>query len=263
MDSAGLLAAYDSQLRGETEAVGAVSVTRQGPLLLAVFPGGSGFITGRDFGGLDAEAIGFLVGQALAYFQADAAVAEVEWKTRAHDHAPGLTEALLAHGFRPDEPESIMLGEARSLAADVPLPDGVTLRRVSAETDVRAMTAMQDEVFGRPVSGAGAGALLARLAHDDGLELWVAEAGGRMVSAGRLDPVPGTDFAGIWGGSTLPQWRGRGIYRALTAQRARSALRRGKTCINSDSTECSRPILERSGFVRVSATTPYLWRRPG
>jgi predicted N-acetyltransferase YhbS len=259
MDSAGLLAAYDSQLRGETEAVGAVSVTRQGPLLLAVFPGGIGFVTGRDLGG-PAEP---LVRAALAYFRADAAVTEVEWKTRAHDHAPGLTEALLAHGFRPDEPESIMLGEAGSLAADVPLPDGVTLRRVSAQADVRAMTAMQDEAFGRPVSGAAAGALLDRLAHDDGLELWVAEAGGRIVSAGRLDPVPGTDFAGIWGGSTLPQWRGRGIYRALTAQRARSALRLGKTYITSDSTEYSRPILERSGFVKVSATTPYLWRRAG
>jgi hypothetical protein len=37
----------------------------------------------------------------------------------------------------------------------------------------------------------------------------------------------------------------------------------GKTYINSDSTEYSRPILERSGFVKVSTTTPYNWRRPG
>ena len=81
------------------------------------------------------------------------------------------------------------------------------------------------------------------------------------MSAGRLEPVPGTEFAGIWGGSTLPEWRGRGIYRALTAARASSALRMGKTLINSDSTEYSRPILERYGFVTVSTTTPYLWRR--
>jgi predicted GNAT family acetyltransferase len=73
--------------------------------------------------------------------------------------------------------------------------------------------------------------------------------------------VPGTRFAGIWGGSTRPEWRGRGIYRALTAERARSALRTGTRYINSDSTEFSRPILERSGFVKVSTTTPYVWRR--
>jgi predicted GNAT family acetyltransferase len=76
-----------------------------------------------------------------------------------------------------------------------------------------------------------------------------------------LEPVPGTEFAGIWGGATLPEWRGRGIYRALTAARARSALRLGRTLIHSDSTEASRPILERSGMVKVSTTTPYRWER--
>jgi len=137
----------------------------------------------------------------------------------------------------------------------------VTVRRITEEADVRAMSAMQDEVFGDPVSGEMANDLLRRLSLDDGMELWVAEAKGRIVSAGRLEPVRGTDFAGIWGGATVKEWRGRGIYRALTAARARSALRVGKTLINSDSTEFSRPILERSGLAKVSTTTPYRWRR--
>ncbi|MEU7971300.1 GNAT family N-acetyltransferase [Micromonospora sp. NPDC049089] len=106
-----------------------------------------------------------------------------------------------------------------------------------------------------------ADALLRRLARNDGMELWVAGAGGRIVSAGRLEPVHGTDFAGIWGGATREEWRGRGIYRALTAARARSALDMGKTLMNSDSTEYSCPILERSGLVKVSTTTPYNWQR--
>jgi hypothetical protein len=37
----------------------------------------------------------------------------------------------------------------------------------------------------------------------------------------------------------------------------------GATLVHSDSTEYSRPILERSGFVAVSTTTPYIWRRQG
>jgi len=106
-----------------------------------------------------------------------------------------------------------------------------------------------------------ADAVLRRLSLEDGMELWVVEVGDRMVSAGRLEPVRGTDFAGIWGGVTRAEWRGRGIYRALTAARARSALRMGATLIHSDSTEFSRPILERSGLVAVSTTTPYFWRR--
>lgn len=262
-DRAWLLAAYDEQLRADAETPGAMSVTTLGPLRLVSFAGGRGFVTYRELGGADADAVRRLVTAALAHYQADPEIDRVEWKTRGHDYAPGLHEALLENGFVPDEPESIMIGEARRLAVDVRLPEGVTLRRVSEEADVRAMSAMTAEVFGDPFHEgvAVADALLRRLSFDDGMELWVAEAAGQIVSAGRLEPVRGTEFAGIWGGATRREWRGRGIYRALTAARARSALRMGKTLINSDSTEYSRPILERAGLVKVSTTTPYHWHR--
>lgn len=260
-DPAGLLAAYDQQLRTDAETLGAVSTTRHGPLHLETFLGGRGFVTYQNLAGADADAIRRLVSEALTYYRADPDIVRVEWKTRGHDHAPGLHQALLRNGFIPDEPESIMIGEARLLAIDVALPEQVTLRMVTAEADVRAMSAMQAEVFGQSVSAEGANAVLRRLSLDDGMQLWVAEVAGRIVSAGRLEPVVGTEFAGIWGGATRPEWRGRGIYRSLTAARARSALAMGKSLINSDSTDSSRPILERSGLIKVSTTTPYHWRR--
>ena len=257
------LAAYDEQLRTDAETLGATTVRVLGPLRLATFADGRGFVTYQSLGEADAERIRRLVEETLAHYQAKPATTQVEWKTRAHDHASGLHESLLGHGFVAEEPESIMIGAAQRLAVDVPVPDGVTLRQVMKESDVRAMTAMSAQVFGDSDTEAAAmaDALLRRLSLDDGMELWVAEADGRVISAGRLEPVPGTDFAGIWGGSTLTAWRGRGIYRALTSARARSALRLGKTLIHSDSTEYSRPILERYGFLKVSTTTPYVWRR--
>jgi hypothetical protein len=260
-DSLTLLKAYDEQLRTDAETPSAIRVDRHGPLRLVTFDGGRGFVTYRDLGGADAEEIRRMVPAALGYFRRNPEIGEVEWKTRGHDHAPGLDVALIDNGFVPDEPESIMIGAASDLSAAVPLPEGVTLRRVTDEADVRAMSRMQAEVFGDPVSDVAGDELLPRLAQADGMELWVAEVEGQIVSAGRLDPVPGTDFAGIWGGATRQPWRGRGIYRALTAARARSALRLGKILINSDSTEYSRPILERSGLIRVSTTTPYTWHR--
>lgn len=260
-DPARLLEAYDEQLRDDAETPGAASVARLGPLRLATYEGGRGFITYRDLGGAAAARTSQLVTGALAHFETDAQIRRVEWKTRGHDDAPGLHDELIAHGFVPGETESIMIGEARALAVDVPLPDGVTLRSVKLEPDVRAMSALADEVFGETPSEQGAQALLRRLSLDDGMELWVAEEAGRMISGGRLEPVPATAFAGIWGGVTRPEWRGRGIYRALTACRARSALRSGARLIHSDSTDYSRPILERAGFVAVSTTTPYTWKR--
>ncbi|MDI2033597.1 GNAT family N-acetyltransferase [Paenarthrobacter nitroguajacolicus] len=254
-----LLAAYDQQLRTDAETTDALTVTNNGPLRLATYLGGRGFITYRDLGGADKEGIRRLVAEAVDYYKDRPEITRVEWKTRGHDDAPGLHEALVANGFTAEAPESIMIGEAKPLSVDVPLPDGVTLRRVVGKPDVRAMTAMQDEVFGDPVSDEMADGLLHRLSLEDGMELWVAEADGRVISAGRLEPVAGTDFAGIWGGATRPEWRGRGIYRALTARRAQAALANGKTFIQSDSTEYSRPILERSGLIKVSTTTPYRW----
>jgi hypothetical protein len=256
-----LLAAYDEQLRTDAETPTALAVARLGPLRLVTFAAGRGFVTYRDLAGADAESIQSLVRDAVAHYRRDPGINRVEWKTRGHDHAPGLHDALLNHGFTPDEPESIMIGEAHALAVDVPVSAGVQLRRVTSEADVRAMCAMQAAVFEDPSSDDVADATLRRLTLDDGMELWVAESQGQIISAGRLEPVRGTQFAGIWGGATAPEWRGRGIYRALTAARARSALRRRKTLIHSDSTEYSRPILERSGLIRISTTTPYRWRR--
>jgi ribosomal protein S18 acetylase RimI-like enzyme len=255
------LEAYDRQLRTDAETPSAIAVRWLGPLRLVTFPAGRGFVTYRDLGGADAAMIAGWVGEALAHYRADAAITRVEWKSRGHDRAPGLHDALVGSGFVPGEAESIMIGEARRLAVDVALPDEIGLRQVTSEPDVRAMCAMQAEVFGDRDAEDAANAVLRRLATGDVMQLWVAEAAGQMVSAGRLEPVAGTEFAGIWGGATRPQWRGRGIYRALTAARARSALALGKRLMHSDSTEFSRPILERAGLVKVSTTTPYMWRR--
>jgi ribosomal protein S18 acetylase RimI-like enzyme len=255
------LEAYDQQLRTDAETPSAIAVERLGPLRLVTFAGGRGFVTSQDLGGAGAVTIAGWVGEALAHYRADAAMTRVEWKTRGHDRAPGLHDALVSSGFVPDEPESIMIGEVLRLAVDVALPDEVRLRQITSEPDVRAMCAMQAEVFDVPEIEDTANAVLRRLATGDGMQLWVAEARGQIVSAGRLELVAGTEFAGIWGGATRPQWRGRGIYRALTAARARSALALGKRLMHSDSTEFSRPILERAGLVKVSTTTPYTWRR--
>jgi hypothetical protein len=260
-DAETFLLAYDRQLRTDAETPSAIAVTGVGSLRLVTFAGGRGFVTYPRIDSADAGHVPQLVRHVLDHYRRDPAITRVEWKTRGHDRIPGLHQALTSSGFEPGEPESIMIGRAQLLDVDVPLPAGVTLRRISGEDDVRAMAAMQAAVFTSMSADETARALLSRLALGDGTELWVAEAEGQIVSAGRLEPVAGTDFAGIWGGATLKAWRGRGIYRALTAARARSALAAGKTLIHSDSTDYSRPILERSGLVKVSTTTPYLWRR--
>ena len=261
LDAAALLDVYDSQLR-EAEVRTAARCERHGPLLWATFGQTRGFVTYRSLAGLE-NRLEALVAATRAYYEARPVITEVEWKTRGHDVALGLSDILRRHGFEPQDEESVMLGEAAAMAVDVPLQPGVVIRRITTEPDVRRMSAMQAAVFGdRRTDEDVVGDLLHRAEEDrESLELWVAEVDGEVVSAGRLEPVPGTEIAGIWGGSTLAEWRGQGIYRALTAERARSALRRGLRYLHSDSTEFSRPILERSGFLKIATTTPYEWHR--
>lgn len=260
-DATEFLAAYDRYLRTEAETPSAIAQARLGVLHLVSFEGGRGFVTYPAPSEAEKAGLASLVRPALEHYMRMPATTRVEWKTRDHDGVPGLHEALMSCGFRADEQESIMIGYAHLLDVEVTLPEGVALRRVSDDADVRAMAAMEDVAFESDIAQEIATALLRRLERGDGMELWVAEADGQIVGAGRLEPVAGAPVAGIWGGAVLQPWRGRGIYRALTAARARSALAMGKTLLHSDSSEYSRPILERAGLLKVSTTTPYRWRR--
>src|SRR5262249_35538429 len=80
-----------------------------------------------------------------------------------------------------------------------------------------------------------------------------------VVSAGWLRFQPGTQFAGLWGGATLSEWRGRGIYRALVARRGQLAAARGFRYLQVDASSDSAPILPRLGFQPTATTTPYIW----
>lgn len=255
-----LLGAYDEHLRTSAEMLGSTSHERLGPLWLARFSDGDLFVTYRSLEGGDIPALV----QAIAdRIRDDASIGEAEWKTRSHDVAPGLEDALLAAGFQRDAPESVMLGAAEGLLGAV-APAGITVREATDPTDIRRAMAMQDEVFEGSYAARLVPEILARRAAGDPVEVWIAEDGDRVVSAGRIDPVVGTPFAGIWGGATLASHRGRGIYRAVVSARVRSVMdRHGVRYIHSDSTEDSRPILERSGLVKVTTTVPWRFTRVG
>jgi GNAT superfamily N-acetyltransferase len=121
--------------------------------------------------------------------------------------------------------------------------------------------AMQSAVWDQDRNWLGEDLIRRIAAAPDGIAVLAAEAGGEIVSAAWLAFFqPGADsFARLLGGSTLPQWRGRGIYRALVAARAQRAAARGVRYLHVDATDDSAPILRRLGFHAVTTTTTYLW----
>jgi GNAT superfamily N-acetyltransferase len=262
LDTAQLLAAYDAQLRAHVPdpMPEGGRVESDGPLLRFVGLDNQGFVTYRDLGGLDGDALDALIARQRDYFAARGE--GVEWKLHGHDLPASLPDRLVAAGFAPEERETVVVGLAGPLAAaELTPPDGVLLTEVVADADLARIADMESAVWGID-RGWQAEALAKEIAADPSsitIVAAVTEGEGEVVSAGWVRYVTGTGFATLWGGSTLAAWRGRGIYKALVAYRARLAVARGYTYLQVDASDDSRPILERLGFVALTTTTPYVW----
>jgi GNAT superfamily N-acetyltransferase len=166
-------------------------------------------------------------------------------------------------GFVAGDEELMLVAETAAIDSDVKLPEGVRLDLVTDQAGVEAMMAVHDLAFAAHSSPELGELLAARLREAPELvQMVVAMAGDEPVSAARAEFTPGTDFAGLWGGGTVPAWRGRGIFRALVAYRAGLAAARGYRYLQVDALPASRPILQRLGFKPVASTTPYVWTPP-
>jgi GNAT superfamily N-acetyltransferase len=260
VDTAGLLAAYDAQMRMPTGTVpSGVTHEHDGPVLRIAGEHVGRIRAPRDVGVTGVE-LDRLIGRQRDYFQARGQ--GVEWKLRAHDLPADLPERLVAAGFVPDEPSTVLLGFAEEVAAEPVMPGGVALRRVSEAEDLRRIADRQTEVWGFDCSWV-ADDLNARVSADPGqITILVAEAGDRLTCAAWAVYHPGTDFVALLGGMTVPDWRGRGLYRAMLAARAREAVARGFRLLHVDASPDSAPILRRCGFHEITTSTLYHWTLP-
>jgi GNAT superfamily N-acetyltransferase len=178
-----------------------------------------------------------------------------EWKHYSHDKPADLPHRLRAAGLTPQPEEALLAAEIAELDLTLPAPPGITLRLASDRADFDALVRVHDQAFGGDHRG-----LVATLpaAIERGAAAAVlAWAGEVPVAGARIEFHAGTDFASLWGGATLPRWRGRGIFRALVARRAALAADRGFRYLQVDALPTSRPILARLGFVQLATTTPY------
>jgi GNAT superfamily N-acetyltransferase len=261
-----LLDLYGAQLRAHVPdpVPAGVMVERDGPLVRTLGFGHRGWIEYRDLGDLSAAELDRLIRAQIARFAERGE--PFEWKLHSHDRPPFLEERLAAAGFVAEELETVMIAETAALADGSPAPGGVVLREVADRLDFERIGKLEAAAWGTGGDTAETwypDTLEHELAADPaGLAVFVAEADGVVVSAGWVRFPSGTDFATLWGGATLPEWRSRGIYRALVHRRAQLAAERGRRYLEVDASADSRPILERLGFRAVTHTRPYVWSPP-
>jgi len=255
MDPTAVLALYDRFERREAEPVGrrverTAHVVRQvGP------PGRPSWVAWSDLTGKDVDAV---IAAEVAYWTALGQ--PTEWTVFGHDRPADLRERLAAAGFVIEAPEAVMAFDLRDEPPWLEAEAGHDVREHGVEgVDAVAavMTAVWPEFVDEFVARFGEEAAAA----PERTRFFVAYEDGAPVAAGWAQASgPATPFLGLWGGAVKPACRGRGLYRALVAARARHALARETRYLTVDAGPMSRPILERLGFVQLTTATPCNWR---
>lgn len=202
---------------------------------------------------LSAEDADRVIAEQVAHYRALGS--GVEWAAYAHDGPPDLVQRLERHGFEVGPCEAVVVLDTRTRPAWLTAPSPHRIERVQTPEQLAIFARLAARVFEgdqTPVTHE----LAARLAEGSPEHVaFLGYDGEAVASVARLYTHPASAFAGFYGGGTLARHRGRGLYRASVAYRARAAIEAGARYLRVDALPTSQPILERLGFEVLT----YVW----
>jgi GNAT superfamily N-acetyltransferase len=258
MDASHILALFDRHERLEYEAVGFRREATPEVVRLVDLEGREGTVIFSQLTGDGADAA--ILGQIARFTELGQSF---EWKTFGHDQPADLAARLRAHGLEAGEPEALLALELALAPASLLAPVRRDIRRITDPAQLARITDIQEAVWGHRDPS-----YVERLAGDLRMDpghnsIYMAYADGIPVAHARITFRDGSPFAGLWGGSTLAEYRGLGLYTALLATRVQEAIGRGVRFLTIDASPMSRPIVERRGFQFLTMTQPFTFHPRG
>jgi GNAT superfamily N-acetyltransferase len=257
METEAILALFDLEQRINIEFPETRKERRPHVIRYVSEAGGVHFILYSQLAGADVEAV---IAEEQAYF---GPLGEVEWKVYAHDQPADLRERLVARGFVAEEPEATMvldLEETRP-GADPGFASqtgSATVRRLESASQLEDVRRIEEAVWDEDFEGLTR-RLAADLARPGYLSVYLADVDGRPACTGWIYFHANGQFADLWGGATLPEYRGRGLFTAVLAARLQEAAARGYRFVTIDAGPMSRPIVARHGFRLLTMTWACRW----
>ncbi len=186
---------------------------------------------------------------------------DFEWKVFDHDRPADLKERLESHGFSVEEEEAIMLLDLEGAPEILWQPVQHDVQRITQPEKLSSVLAVQQQVWDEDFSWLGhyLGEALSR--YPEQMSVYVAYVDGQPASAAWTYFPKHSQFASLWGGSTVIGFRKQGLYTALLALRAQEARARQVRYLTVDTSPMSRPILEKFGFEMIAYSYPCNWER--
>ena len=181
------------------------------------------------------------------------------WKVYDHDHLPGISKMLLANGFAgDDDPAAVMFLDVHQVPASKFEPAKADIRQIKDRDGLKDIVHVLDGVYG---------------GHND----WIYERMGLHVQipgylsmyAAYMDGkpasvawtyFPGRQFATLFGGTTLAEYRNRGLYTSLLHLSIKEIRERGYPFAVVETGPMSRPIVEKHGFQHLTTVYDYEWQ---
>jgi len=182
------------------------------------------------------------------------------WKVYEHDLLPDLNGKLNANNFVEDpEPADVMVYDVK--AQSVPLRENadIDIRRINTRAGLKDITHVLDTVYGNDNSWVY-NRLGSHMQIPGYLSVYAAYRKNQPVSIA-WTYFPKGHFATLFAGSTIEEFRGKGLYTNLLATRINEIRERGYQFAVVEAGKMSKPIVEKHGFQHLTTVWDFEWRR--
>ena len=181
------------------------------------------------------------------------------WKVYDHDLLPNLKDELVKHGFVPDDnPAAVMVLDVQN-APDTFQPIEADIRRIDTLAGLQDIIYVMDKVWGGHHTWVNE--RLGRHLEIPGyLSVYAAYVEGQPTSIA-WTYFPRGQFASLFAGSTIAEYRKRGLYTSLLATRLREIRERDYRYAVVEAGAMSKPIVAKHGFQHLTTVYDYEWKR--
>jgi len=185
---------------------------------------------------------------------------DFEWKVYDYDRPPDLKERLGSYGFIVEEAEAIMVLDLEDAPEILWQPVFHNVQRIISPEKISDVLTVEGQVWDEDFSWLGhyLGAALSN--YPEQMSVYVAYIDEQPASTAWIYFPEHSQFASLWGGSTVSGVRKQGLYTALLAVRAQEAKARQVRYLTVDASAMSRPILEKFGFEMIAYSYPCKWK---